>query len=51
VFNDYLFRSEKMVGVSLALALTIASVATGVTYRLTYRWYRQHLAAMDRLAT
>ncbi len=49
VFNDYLFRSEKMVATSLAVALAIASIASGITYRLTYRWYRKHLAEMDRL--
>ncbi len=51
VFNDYLFRSEKMVAESLALALAMASMATGITYRLTYRFYRQHLAEMERLVT
>ena len=50
IFNDYLFRSEKMVGSSLALAIAMASIATGITYRLTYPWYRKHLAEMDRFA-
>jgi hypothetical protein len=48
VFNDYLFRSEKMVGYSLALAIGIASVAMAVIYRLTYRFYKIHSADMER---
>jgi MFS family permease len=48
LFNDYLFRSEKMVGYSLALAIGLASVAMAITYRLTYNAYRTHLAAMER---
>ena len=39
-----------MVGSSLALAIAMASIATGITYRLTYPWYRKHLAEMDRFA-
>ena len=50
VFNDYLFRSEKMVGASLALSMGIAATLMAVVYRLTYGCYRTHLAAMERLA-
>jgi len=48
LFNDYLFRSEKMVGYSLALAIGIASVAMAIIYRLTYRVYTRHSAEMER---
>jgi MFS family permease len=47
VFNDYLFRSEKMVGSSLALSIGLAAAAMAVTYRATYRPYRRHLAEME----
>jgi len=50
VFNDYLFRSEKMVGASLALSMGIAAALMAITYRLTYRCYRRHLAAMEEFA-
>jgi MFS family permease len=50
VFNDYLFHSEKMVGVSLALAIAIAATAQAIVYRLTYGVYRKHLSEMERLA-
>jgi MFS family permease len=49
VFNDYLFRSEKMVGSSLALSMGLASTAMAIVYRLTYRCYRTHLEEMERL--
>ena len=49
MFNDYLFGSGKMVGSSLALAIAIASAGSGITFRLTYRWYRKHLAEMEIL--
>jgi MFS family permease len=50
VFNDYLFKSEKMVGASLALAMGIASALMAITYRLTYSHYRRHLEAMEKFA-
>ena len=48
VFNDYLFRSEKMVGYSLALSIGIASLAMAIVYRSTFRAYRIHLAEMEQ---
>jgi nitrate/nitrite transporter NarK len=50
LFNDYLFHSEKMIGYSLALSIGIASLATAVIYRVTWRSYRTHWAEMERLA-
>jgi hypothetical protein len=46
LFNDYVFHSEKAVGVSLALTIGIASVLLLIVIGLTIRPYRRHYRAM-----
>jgi MFS family permease len=47
LFNDYLFKSEAMLGPSLALAIGFAAVMTSLVFRSVYSPYRRHSAAMD----
>ena len=42
LLNDYLFRSEGMLSVSLALTITVASVLMWATFLAAYRPYREH---------
>ncbi len=46
VFTDYLFHNEKMVGVSVALTIALAGVASALLFRLTYRSYRAAYSLM-----
>ena len=46
VFNDYLFRNERLVGYSLALTIGMASVLAALMFRITYRPYRAHYRMM-----
>jgi len=45
VLNDYVFRSEKMIGPSLALTIGLASVLMWVLFVATYKPYRAHYRA------
>jgi MFS family permease len=49
VFNDYLFRDEKMVGWSLAITVVLASAVSAVVVRSTYQSYRTHYEWMRKL--
>jgi MFS family permease len=46
LFNDYLFKDEKMIGPSVALTIGIASILQFVIFRATYAPYRRHYALM-----
>jgi MFS family permease len=48
IFNDYLFRDENMVGVSLALTILGASVLMMMAFLCTVRPYRSHHAMATR---
>jgi MFS family permease len=50
VFNDYLFKSELMIGTSMAMTIGVAAVMTSVMFRIIYVPYRRHSEAMDALA-
>jgi MFS family permease len=41
VFNDYLFRNEKMIGPSVALTIGVAASLQYILFRATYRPYRK----------
>jgi MFS family permease len=45
-FNDYLFKDPKMVGVSVAITVGLASLISAVLSQLTRRPYREHYAQM-----
>jgi MFS family permease len=45
-FNDYLFKDPKMVGVSVAITVGLASLISAVLAQLTRRPYREHYAQM-----
>jgi hypothetical protein len=47
-FNDYLFHDPKMVGLSLALTVGIASVLSAALFYATWRPYRRHYAQMHK---
>ena len=50
LLNDYLFHNEKMLSVSLALTIAVASVLMWATFLATYRPYREdHRAAQTAL--
>jgi MFS family permease len=51
LMNDYLFKSGSMVGISIAISIGIGSVLAAVIFRLLYRPYRLHAAALDPLAS
>ncbi|MEK7833905.1 MAG: MFS transporter [Acidobacteriota bacterium] len=48
-FNDYLFKDPKMVGVSLALTVGLASLVSAVLFRATWSHYRKHYAQMHEV--
>ncbi|HYA63406.1 MAG TPA: MFS transporter [Candidatus Sulfotelmatobacter sp.] len=50
LLNDYVFRSEKMIGPSLAVTIAVASVFMWALFLATYRPYREHyrVAEMSR---
>jgi MFS family permease len=50
LFNDYVFHSGTMVGTSVAISIGMGAVLAAVVFRLAYRPYRGHIAAMDTLA-
>ena len=50
VFNDYLFRDKNMVGYSLAITVGLASAASAILFRMTYRPYRAHYDMMHEAA-
>jgi hypothetical protein len=50
LFNDYLFKDEKMIGPSVALTIGIASILQFVIFRATYAPYRRHYALMHPAA-
>jgi MFS family permease len=45
LLNDYVFRSEKMLGASLALTVGLAGILMWAVLLLTYRPYREHYRA------
>lgn len=45
-FNDYLFNDPKMVGLSVALTVGLASLLSAVLFYVTWRPYRAHYALM-----
>jgi len=45
-FNDYLFHDPKMVGLSLALTVGMASLLSAALFYATWRPYRMHYAQM-----
>ncbi len=48
VFNDYLFHNEGMIGTSLALTISGASILMLLTFFATLRPYRAHYAMMEK---
>lgn len=48
-FNDYLFKDPKMVGVSLALTVGLASLLSAILFRATWGHYRKHYAQMHEV--
>ena len=49
LFNDYVFKSGTMVGVSVAISIGIGATMAAVVFRLAYGPYRKHLAEMELL--
>lgn len=47
VFNDYLFKNEKMLGPSVSLSIALASVGMMIILPLTYRHYRRDYETMN----
>ncbi|MBI3427464.1 MAG: MFS transporter [Acidobacteria bacterium] len=45
-FNDYIFHDPKMVGVSVALTVGLASLLSALLFYATWRPYRTHYAQM-----
>jgi MFS family permease len=45
-FNDYLFNDPKMVGISVAMTVGLASLVSAILFYLTWRPYRRHYAQM-----
>lgn len=45
-FNDYLFKDPLMVGWSLALTVSLASLFSAILFRVTWRPYREHYEQM-----
>jgi MFS family permease len=45
-FNDYVFHDPKMVGVSVALTVGLASLLSALLFYVTWRPYREHYAQM-----
>jgi MFS family permease len=45
-FNDYLFKDPKMVGISVALTVGLASLVSAILFYVTWRPYRRHYAQM-----
>jgi len=46
VFNDYLFKNERMLGPSVSLSIVLASLSMMVILPLTYRHYRRDYELM-----
>lgn len=46
LFNDYLFHDPKMVGISVAITVGLASLLSAVLFYITWRPYRTHYAQM-----
>lgn len=47
--SDYVFRSEQMIGLGLAVSIGSGSLLMLLSFALTCRPYRSHSAAMDAL--
>ena len=47
VFNDYLFKNERMLGPSISLSIVLASLSMMVILPLTYRHYRRDYELMN----
>jgi MFS family permease len=45
-FNDYIFHDPKMVGISVALTVGLASLVSAILFYATWRPYRRHYAQM-----
>lgn len=51
LFNDYLFRDEKMLGPSVSLSIVLASVCMIVLLPLTYSHYRRDYEGMTAIVS
>ena len=40
LLNDYVFRNEEMIGTSVAITISVASLLMLITFRAAYRPYR-----------
>jgi MFS family permease len=49
VFNDYLFKDERMLGPSVSLSIVLASLCMIVILPLTYRHYRRDYEGMSSI--
>lgn len=50
LFNDYLFKNERMLGPSVSLTIVLASLVAAVILPLTYRQYRRNYQMMNSAA-
>ena len=48
--SDYWFHSERMIGVSLAISIALASLGQLITFHFASQPYRRHSEAVDALA-
>jgi MFS family permease len=46
LFNDVLFKNEKMIGASVALTIAGAAILQFIIFRITYRYYHRDYARM-----
>jgi O-antigen ligase len=51
ILNDYVFKNEKMIGVSLAITIGAAAMLTLVVFVATFRPYRTHYRMMHPAET
>jgi MFS family permease len=50
LFNDYLFKNERMLGPSVSITIVLASLIVAVILPLTYRQYRRNYQMMNSAA-
>lgn len=51
LLTDYVFQSEKSIGVALALTIAVSAILMGITFWATYRPYRMHFLMEQASAT
>ncbi len=51
LLNDYFFKSELMIGTSMAITIGFAAIMTAVMFRVLYVPYRRHSLTMEELVT